>query len=349
MSLPSPSMSPPTFATFHDAYLAVLRQVLTQPQYTTSSRGNRSSELLNVSFTLSDPRNRTPYLAARKANIVFNYAEALWYLAGRDDLDMIAYYAPGLRDLSSDGVHLTGTAYGPRLFAPPGASQWDRVIELLSRDRDSKRAVMPIMRVGELTDLANPDVACTLALQFVIREDRLHTIAFMRGNDVMLGLLCDVFSFTLIAEYTAVTLGVELGTYTHHASSMHLNDPDVPRATAILAEAAEAVTPAAPPPQPMPSDTTRQTLERVLGWEQQLRLNQRPLDLTVSDAAQLGPYWQQVLVLLETYRQIVHTPHAPIAPATLAALSDPHRWLVACRWPNRLPQTAAATAGASPW
>ena len=191
-------MHPPRFPGFTSAYRAVLQQLDT-PEHTTASRGNRSHECLNVAFTLTDPRRRTPYLKARRPNIVFNYAEALWYLAGRDDLAMIGYYAPRLRPLSPDGFRLTGTAYGPRLFRSPGAdrpSQWDRIVDLLRRDPDSKRAVMTVMRPDELIEPDNPDVACTLALQFLLRDGRLHLVATMRGNDAMIGLVCDVFSFT---------------------------------------------------------------------------------------------------------------------------------------------------------
>jgi hypothetical protein len=108
--------------------------------------------------------------------------------------------------------------------------------------------------------LINPDVACTLALQFLIRDGRLHTVAFMRGNDVLLGLLCDVFSFTFIAEFAALQLGVPLGSYTHHVASMHVNEPDLPRVRAILAEPD-------PPDQPaptMPAGTGWDTLDAIV-------------------------------------------------------------------------------------
>jgi thymidylate synthase len=323
-------MRPPVFATFHDAYLAVLDELTNRPEHLINSRGNRSRECRNISFTLADPRHRTPHLPARKTNIVFNYAEALWYLAGRDDLNMIGYYAPRLRPLSVDGSRLTGTAYGPRLFAPRGASQWDQVTELLGKDPDSKRAAMVIMRPGEFADPANPDVACTLALQFLIREGHLHTVGFMRGNDAMLGLVCDVFCFTFIAEFTALQLGVPLGSYTHHVSSMHLNEPDWGRATAILAENTPSPTKVAA----MPAGTSWPTLQKVLAWEHRLRTNKAQL----SDvSAGIPPYWQQVLLLLEVYRQITHQPTRPVDPAVLDALDPQHRWLVGCRWPQFMP------------
>ncbi|MEV7965856.1 thymidylate synthase [Sphaerisporangium sp. NPDC088356] len=325
-------MRPPVFDTFHEAYLEVLNEVANRPDHVISSRGNRSRECRDISFTLTDPRHRTPRLSSRKTNIVFNYAEALWYLAGREDLDMIGYYAPRLYALSLDGYHLTGTAYGARLFGPRGNSQWDRAVELLGKDPDSKRAAMVIMRPGEFADLDNPDVACTLALQFLIRDGRLHTTAFMRGNDAMLGLVCDVFSFTLIAEFTALQLGVPLGSYTHHVASMHLNEPDWDRAAAILVEHA-------PPPESspvMPADTSWETLETVLAWENQLRTNQGWFP--VGSGVGLPPYWEQVLLLFDVYRQIKHHPSEPVDPAVLDALHANHQWLVGCRWPEAMPQ-----------
>ncbi|MEV8637599.1 thymidylate synthase [Streptosporangium sp. NPDC051023] len=326
-------LRPAVFAAFHDAYRAVLDLVAATPQYTISSRGNRSREVLNVSFTLTDPRRRTPALAARRTNIVFNLAEALWYLAGRDDLDMIGYYAPRLRSLAADGARLTGTAYGPRLFAPRGRSQFDHAIQLLAADPDSKRAAMTIMRPFEFTDPGNPDVACTLAVQFLIRGGRLHTVVFMRGNDALLGLVCDVFSFTFIAEFAALQLGVPLGTYTHHVASMHLNIPDLPQAHAILTE------PTAPPAagEAMPTGTTWRTVQEVLRWEEELRNNRRALSAADTVALPLKPYWQQVVLLLEVYRQITHQPDRPVTADVLAALTPLHRWLVTCRWPGHLP------------
>lgn len=77
----------------------------------------------------------------RRANPVFHFAEALWYLAGRRDLEMIGYYAPSMRSSSADGVNLGGSAYGYTLFNPASGdtvSPFDRVLELLRTETDSK-------------------------------------------------------------------------------------------------------------------------------------------------------------------------------------------------------------------
>jgi len=327
----------PLFGTFTDAYLAVLREIYDQPSYSTVTRAKTAIEIPNVSFTIRDPIARTPYLAARRANIVFNHAEALWYLSGRDDLDMIAHYAPRLRGLSENGTTLTGTAYGPRLFGsspPDGRSQFDRILALLRDDPDTKRAAVLIMRPDELTDPANPDVACTLGLQFMLRAGRLHASAYMRGNDAMIGLYGDTFAFTFIQEFAARLLGVEVGTYAHHVGSMHINTLDLAKVERILAEPA--------PPHfghvAMPSTTSWADIRTVLSWEERLRRDQLAF---TAEAAHLDQYWVQVIALFEVHRQLTHHPDQPVTPEALALLRPGHRWLVEQRWPDRMPAGVA--------
>ncbi|WP_238011604.1 thymidylate synthase [Dactylosporangium sp. AC04546] len=331
-------LNPASFATFTDAYLAVLRTIADGPHYVTAGRGKDAWEVPNVSFRLDDPVARTLYLAARRANPVFNVAEFLWYVAGRDDLDMIAYYAPRLRQLSLDGQHLAGTAYGPRLFAPGGTdhrSQFQRVLDLTVHEQDSKRAAMIVMRPDELEDPNHPDVACTLALQLMRRDGKLHMTSYMRGNDAKIGLLCDVYSFTMILEFAARLQRVPVGTYTHHVGSMHINTADLDHVRAILAEADTA--PADPfPADPMPADTDWSVIGEVLHHEEALRNNHRALSPAAAAELAVGLYWQRIVLLLEAYRQIQHTTE-PVTRDVLGALHPGHRWLLAHRWPDRIP------------
>lgn len=339
------TLIPKPFATFTDAYTAVLRHVRHQPEYDTAGRGKDAVEVTDVSFRLTDPLDRTPFLASRRSNIVFNHAEALWYLTGRDDVDMISYYAPSLTELSADGVTLTGTAYGPRLFGPAGddgKSQFARVLDLLIADPDTKRAAMLIMRPDELINPRNPDVACTLALQFMLRDGRLHMSAYMRGNDAYIGLLGDTFAFTFIQEFAARRLGVPVGYYSHHVGSMHLNVLDLDKVDIILHEA-DTSHPPAFEPRIMPA-TTDDDLALVMEFEKELRVGDVGLSPEAAAALPLPAYWQQVLLLFEAYRQIRHTGH-PVTVEVADALDPQHRWLLAARWPARITKLPPVLAG----
>ena len=170
-------------------------------------------------------------IPARRLNLVFNFAEVLWYLSGRDDLESIETYAPRMRRYSADGERLTGTAYGKAIF---GRDQWRTVVDELRADPDSKRAVLQIYGHDELRVPDNPDVSCTLGLQFLIRDGALHSVAFMRANDAYRGMSSDVFSFTLLQEVMARELGVPVGGYDHLVGSLHIYDPDAERVEAVL-------------------------------------------------------------------------------------------------------------------
>jgi thymidylate synthase len=265
-------------------------------------------------------------------NIVFNFAEALWYAAGRDDLDFIAYYAPSMRRYSMDGRALTGTAYGSRIFGGPRPSQWATVIDQLTGDPDTKRAVIQIFDGSELRMPDNIDVACTLGLQFFLREGSLHCVAYMRANDAFRGMLSDVFSFTFLQELLATQLGAQLGTYTHVVGSLHVYASDDQHVRRVLADESSRADPPFSFPR-MPMQDNWPVIRHVLDVEQALRTNRHQLDPSADQG--LPRYWHQVLVLLEFYRRLQRG--LPVTHDLLGALEPIYRFLVGTRWRDRLP------------
>jgi thymidylate synthase len=79
------------------------------------------------------------------------------------------------------------------------------------------------------------DVACAITLQFLIRDDAVHAVVYMRSNDVILGLPYDVFLFTMLQEIISTQLGLKLGQYHHFCGSLHLYDRHIDLAERILA------------------------------------------------------------------------------------------------------------------
>ncbi|MFD0416865.1 thymidylate synthase [Streptomyces sp. NPDC127108] len=328
-------LTAPSYRGVEEAYLALLRLV-SDTEQRIEARGNDAREVIGVGFRLADPRQRLPYLASRKANPVFQFAEALWYLAGRRDLEMIGYYAPSMRFNSADGVALGGSAYGHTLFNPAKGdhrSPFERVLELLGTEKDSKRGFLPVFSAAELAVKNNLDVACLTGLHLLVRGGRLHMVCHMRANDLDCGLLSDVFSFTMIQEYAAVRLGLELGSYTHFIGSAHVNDRNAARVTKVLAEADARLGPQDFPFPAMPPRTTSATITQVLEHEELLRANK--VQYEAADIAGLGidPYWQQALLLFEVYRQVVHDKTKAVHQDVLDALNPGLRWLLGHRWP----------------
>lgn len=320
-----------SYVNFHDAYLDQLGLVYCSPQFHNAPRGFSSRERIGVQYTLLDPRQRVPFAPARRVNIVFNFAEALWYLSGRDDLDFIEYYAPSMHRYSMDGKSLTGTAYGRKIFGTEdGTSQWDSVVSQILEDPDTKRAVVQIFDSAELRVKDNIDVSCTLGLQFLLRDHELHMVSYMRANDAYRGMVSDVFSFTFLQEFMAAELGVSLGSYVHVAGSLHIYLPDDPRVREVLSSAAQAPEEMSAFPA-MPAGSNWPVVHELLEIEEALRNNCHRIS---PDTSGLGfpDYWSQVLLLFEFYRRLrLGEPTAEI----VSALHPLYRYLVTWRWMTR--------------
>lgn len=322
------------FDTFQEAYVHWLREVFEDAEFHNAPRGFASREQLGVSFRLNNPVQRHITLASRRTNLVFNFAEALWYLSGTNDLAHIAYYAPSIRKFSADGVTLQGTAYGPRIFqhGPTGLDQWSQVLKTLVDDRDSKRAVVQIFQADEMFVAGNIDVACTLALQFFVRGDSLHGVGFMRANDAFRGIVSDVFSFTLLLELMATELDLKVGGYTHHVGSLHVYESDRSWAQQVLDEyAGNPHRPGIPFPTMPPGDNWSH-IRTVLDIEQRLRAN--TLALSTGDIGSLGlpHYWRQVVTLFEIYRQLKRTKR--VEAAHVEILDPVYRTATLTKWPD---------------
>lgn len=255
-----------------------------------------SREQVGVQYRLRDATQRVAVIPARRLNLVFNFAEALWYLAGRDDLEFIETYASRMRRYSADGLRLTGTAYGRAIF---GRDQWRTVVDELRADPDSKRAVLQIFGSSELRIPKNPDVSCTLGLQFLIRDGALHAVALMRANDAYRGMSSDVFSFTFLQEVMARELGLPAGGYDHLVGSLHVYEPDASRAEEVLADPAAGSGPELTFPG-MPDGDNWPAIREVLRIEELLRAGKCGLRA----AADLPQYWEQVVRLLELHRRV---------------------------------------------
>lgn len=319
------------FNTFDGAYLHGLRWIYESPQFRVAPRGFASRENLGFCFELTNPLARLPCSPERKTNIIFNFAEALWYLSGQADLEQISYYAPSIRKYSRDGRTLTGTAYGVKLFhfGAAAINQWERAVELLKEDPSTKRAVLQIYDAHESLIQDNIDVSCTLGLQFFAREGRLHAAAYMRANDAYRGMVSDVFSFTFLQEMMASQLGLKPGSYFHYVGSFHIYEPDIPAVERLLSAAPPAAEVSRTMPA-MPEGDNWAFVRSVLRFEQELRYGRRRF--TSASLAQTGlpSYWQQVLALLEVYRQIHH--EGRIDSRFLDCLFPLYQRMVVTRW-----------------
>lgn len=179
---------------------------------------NNTIELNNVSFGLYWPDQSIT--TVRGISYPYLFAEAIWYMTGREDVEFIGKFAKLWTRISDDGV-TNNSAYGAIMFHRYGFDQVAKVIELLKKDPESRRAVINFNVPNEHV-IETKDEVCTVMLQFMIRDDMLHCTAVMRSNDIWYGLPYDVAFFCSLQQYIANRVGVPVGYYTHFTSSLHV-------------------------------------------------------------------------------------------------------------------------------
>ena len=220
-----------------------------------ASRNGQSAELVgfsaklgnvNENFLFNEIRNLSPYYAC---------AELLWYLSMTDDSSFLQLFAPSYTRFCEDGIHAFG-AYGYRWHSnlmfndPPSVDQFSMAIKALQLHPESRQVIMTMWEADDLPhaiDLDKKDLPCTLTHQFLLRNGYLHLVTTMRSNDVWLGMPYDVFCNTQLQKLIADILGVEAGSYTHNAGSMHYyekNFDNIDKVLKMTAKQLEVIVPA---------------------------------------------------------------------------------------------------------
>lgn len=247
--------------TFHNAELAAAwygRSSIIQKS--TSRNGDVLYTPEPVIVTYTHPQERVLFNQARDCNPFFHLYEALWMLAGRNDVAPLAYYNSNIANYSDDGKvfngpygyrwrHTVGRYQGEsfggyRCYEKQGVDQLRIIIDHLKAVPDSRRAVLQMWNVEDDLLKIGPqnqskDVCCNTHVYFALRkvydgpEDEdgngefnhycLDMTVCNRSNDLILGLLgANAVHFSFLQEYMAACVGVEVGVYNQITNNCHV-------------------------------------------------------------------------------------------------------------------------------
>lgn len=192
-----------------------------------SSRdGAVHSEIINAVTVINDPTRSFVRSNIRNLPIRYAIGEMLWYMSGNNHLNEIQKYTKNWDRMSDDGETVNSN-YGWCISRKFGFDQWEYIKELLVKDPNTRQAVLHIKTAD---NTPSKDVNCTVCLQFFIREGKLYLTTYMRSNDLWMGFPYDVFQFMNMQVLMSMELGLELGSYTHIAGSLHLYERDYRKA-----------------------------------------------------------------------------------------------------------------------
>jgi len=176
-----------------------------------------------VATTYMYPRERVLFYPERDANPFFHCLESLWMLAGRNDVEFVAKFNKRMREYSTDGTTFWG-AYGFRWRNWFYEDQLPVVIHRLKTYQNDRRTVLSIWdgSTDLMEDNDYKDLPCNTHIYFKVRGGRLNMTVCCRSNDMIWGAYgANAVHFSMLMEYVATMVGVEVGHYTQLSDSLH--------------------------------------------------------------------------------------------------------------------------------
>ena len=160
---------------------------------------------------------------------VKNYllGELSWYMSGNLKPDFIIKYSKfWSRLLNKNGT--LNSNYGYHVFykkvnASETAFQW--CVNQLKNDVNSRQAII-LYNQDKFFNHQNKDFICTQLQHFIIRDNKLINLVYIRSSDIILGLTYDIPWWSLVQQQLFLTLKkkyskLQLGDLVVHGGSFH--------------------------------------------------------------------------------------------------------------------------------
>ena len=167
------------------------------------------------------PTQRVLFSPVRDANPFFHLMEALWMMAGRNDVQWPSFFNSRFPEYSDDGVILQG-AYGHRWRQFFGYDQIFAIVQMLKADPKSRRAVLQMWSPEDLR-AESKDLPCNTVIYFRVRDDCLDMTVSNRSNDIYWGAYgANAVHMSVLQEFMAAAIGVSVGFYYQMSNNYHL-------------------------------------------------------------------------------------------------------------------------------
>lgn len=170
------------------------------------------------------PRERVLLHFARDANPFFHLFEALWMLAGRNDLGFLLQLNKRMREYSDDGGKTMNGAYGFRWLHYFRHNQLATAIRTLREEPNTRRVVVAMWdATSDQLNSTSRDLPCNTHIYFDRRGGRLNMTVCNRSNDIYWGAYgANAVHFSILQEYIAAAVEVPVGTYYQFSNNYHL-------------------------------------------------------------------------------------------------------------------------------
>lgn len=175
-----------------------------------------------VATVYEHPQEKVVFHTERDYNVFFVLYEALWILAGRNDVQPLTRYVKTFGKFSDDGF-TQHAAYGYRLRKEFGRDQLEIIARRLRENPEDRRCVAQIWDSRLDLDIVSVDIPCNDTIIFQINDQgALDMTVFCRSNDIIFGAYyANAFHFGMLIEYMARKIGCPVGAYNQISVNYH--------------------------------------------------------------------------------------------------------------------------------
>lgn len=169
----------------------------------------------------TNPRKRVLFSVIRDANPFFHLMEALWMLAGRDDVAFVSKFNSRIAEFSDDGVKFHGP-YGHRWRHAFHMDQLEVCVQMLRHNPSDRRVVMAMWHPLHDLNHQGKDIPCNTHIYFSTVRGVLDMTVCNRSNDMIWGLYgANAVHMSIMMELVARATGLELGTMYTLSNNAH--------------------------------------------------------------------------------------------------------------------------------
>lgn len=188
-----------------------------------TSRGMQTLEYPTpVTTTYEFPQERVLFSPERDANPFFHLMEALWIIAGRQDVAFLEQFNRRMAEYSDNGKTFHAP-YGYRLRHMMLTDQIEAAIDLLRRKPDTRQCVLHIWNADLDLGSDSKDIPCNDLIMLKVRDGELNMTVACRSNDAIWGAYgANAVQFSMLLEYIAQRAGYEVGVYRQVSDSLHV-------------------------------------------------------------------------------------------------------------------------------
>ena len=192
---------------------------LINKEFVTDKTGVKTVEIMNASFIADQPA------IFGTVNQEYVERELQWYKSMSLNVYDIPEPVPAIWKAVATPDGLINSNYGWCIYSEENGFQFKNVVEQLKANPDSRRATMIYNRPSMHKDYNKDgmsDFMCTNAVQYLVRDDHVNALVYMRSNDAVFGYKNDFAWQKHVLDQVAEETGIPSGNIYWNVASLHV-------------------------------------------------------------------------------------------------------------------------------